>query len=116
MPLIPALRRKRQVDLCEFKASLVYKSSSRTAKTREAEAGGSLLRGPDYPGRSSETLSKKEGEGEEEEKEEKEKEEDTTKWEIKSNYLGWRDSSVAKSTDCSSRGPEFKSQQPHGDS
>ena len=25
MPLIPALRRQRQVDLCEFKASLVYK-------------------------------------------------------------------------------------------
>jgi hypothetical protein len=29
---------------------------------------------------------------------------------------GWRDSSVVKSTDCSSRGPEFKSQQPHGGS
>jgi len=28
----------------------------------------------------------------------------------------WRDSSVVKSTDCSSRGPEFKSQQPHGGS
>jgi hypothetical protein len=26
---------------------------------------------------------------------------------------GWRDGSVVKSTDCSSRGPEFKSQQPH---
>ena len=25
-PLIPAPRRQRQVDLCEFKASLVYKS------------------------------------------------------------------------------------------
>ena len=25
-PLIPALGRQRQVDLCEFKASLVYKS------------------------------------------------------------------------------------------
>ena len=25
-PSIPALRRKRQADLCEFKASLVYKS------------------------------------------------------------------------------------------
>ena len=25
-PLIPALGRERQVDLCEFKASLVYKS------------------------------------------------------------------------------------------
>ena len=26
---------------------------------------------------------------------------------------GWRDGSVLKSTDCSSRGAEFKSQQPH---
>jgi len=29
---------------------------------------------------------------------------------------GWRDGSVVKSTDCSSRGPEFKSQQPRGGS
>jgi len=29
---------------------------------------------------------------------------------------GWRDGSVVKSTDCSSRDPEFKSQQPHGGS
>jgi hypothetical protein len=27
---------------------------------------------------------------------------------------GWRVGSVVKSTDCSSRGPEFKSQKPHG--
>ena len=27
---------------------------------------------------------------------------------------GWRDGSVVKSTDCSFKGPEFKSQQPHG--
>jgi hypothetical protein len=27
--------------------------------------------------------------------------------------LGWRDGLVAKSTDCSSRSPEFDSQQPH---
>jgi hypothetical protein len=26
---------------------------------------------------------------------------------------GWRDGSAVKSTDCSSEGPEFKSQQPH---
>jgi hypothetical protein len=26
---------------------------------------------------------------------------------------GWRDGSVGKSTDCSSRAPEFNSQQPH---
>ncbi|KAL6087513.1 hypothetical protein STEG23_022166, partial [Scotinomys teguina] len=30
-PLIPALRRQRQMDLCEFKASLVYRARSRTA-------------------------------------------------------------------------------------
>ena len=29
-PLIPALRRKRQADVCEFEASLVYRASSRT--------------------------------------------------------------------------------------
>jgi hypothetical protein len=30
--------------------------------------------------------------------------------------LGWLDGSPGKSTDCSSKGPEFKSQQPHGGS
>ena len=29
---------------------------------------------------------------------------------------GWIDGSAVKSTDCSSEGPEFKSQQPHGGS
>ena len=29
---------------------------------------------------------------------------------------GWRDGSVVRSTDCSSKGPEFKSQQPCGSS
>jgi hypothetical protein len=29
---------------------------------------------------------------------------------------GWGNASAVKSTDCSSRGPEFKSQQPHGGS
>ena len=29
---------------------------------------------------------------------------------------GWRDGSMVKSTDCSSRGPEFNSQKPHGGS
>jgi hypothetical protein len=28
----------------------------------------------------------------------------------------WRDDSVVETTDCSSRGPEFNSQQPHGGS
>ena len=27
----PVLRRQRQIDLCEFEASLIYKASSRTA-------------------------------------------------------------------------------------
>ena len=30
MPLIPALGRQKQADLCEFEARLVYKGSSRT--------------------------------------------------------------------------------------
>jgi hypothetical protein len=28
----PALRRQRQVDLCEFKTTLIYKASSRAAR------------------------------------------------------------------------------------
>jgi hypothetical protein len=32
----------------------------------------------------------------------------------KKKKKGWRDGSVVKSTYCSSEGPEFKSQQPHG--
>ena len=32
MPLIPALERQKQADLCEFKSSLIYKVSSRTAR------------------------------------------------------------------------------------
>jgi hypothetical protein len=35
---------------------------------------------------------------------------------LKIGVLGWRDGSVVKSKDCSSRGPEFSSQQPHGGS
>jgi len=31
-------------------------------------------------------------------------------------FEDWSDGSVAKSTDCSSRGPKFNSQQPHGGS
>jgi len=34
-PLIPALRRKRQVDLCEFEARLVYRVSFRTARATQ---------------------------------------------------------------------------------
>jgi hypothetical protein len=35
---------------------------------------------------------------------------------IKPLCPGWRDGSAVKSTDCSSRGPEIKSQRPHGGS
>jgi hypothetical protein len=35
---------------------------------------------------------------------------------LKKKLEGWRDSSVVKSTNCSSKGHEFKSQQPHGGS
>ena len=35
MPLIPGLRRQRQVDLCESEASLVYRGSSRTARATQ---------------------------------------------------------------------------------
>jgi hypothetical protein len=34
---------------------------------------------------------------------------------LKNQLWGCRDGSAVKSTDCSSRGPEFNSQQPHGD-
>jgi hypothetical protein len=33
--LIPALMRQRQADLCEFKASLIYRLNSRTAKAEK---------------------------------------------------------------------------------
>ena len=53
MPLIPALRRQRQVDLSEFEASLVYKglpgqprlhreSVSRKTKQKSVKQSGSL--------------------------------------------------------------------------
>jgi hypothetical protein len=35
---------------------------------------------------------------------------------LKNVLLGWRDGLVVKKTGCSSRGPEFNSQQPHGGS
>jgi hypothetical protein len=35
---------------------------------------------------------------------------------IRVNIGGWRDGLVVKSTDCSSKGPEFNSQQPYGGS
>jgi hypothetical protein len=35
MPLVPALGRQRQEDLCEFEASLVYRVSPRTARATQ---------------------------------------------------------------------------------
>ena len=35
MPLIPALRKQRQMGLCEFEASLVYRASSRTVRATQ---------------------------------------------------------------------------------
>jgi hypothetical protein len=35
MPLIPALGKQRQVDLCEFKPILVYRVSSKTDKATQ---------------------------------------------------------------------------------
>jgi hypothetical protein len=37
MPLILALERQRQTDLCEFKASLLYIVSSETASAKRKE-------------------------------------------------------------------------------
>lgn len=34
----------------------------------------------------------------------------------KKEKQSWRDGLVVKNTECSSRGPNFNSQQPHGDS
>jgi hypothetical protein len=33
-PLVPAYRRQKQADLCEFQSTLVYMGSSRIASTR----------------------------------------------------------------------------------
>ena len=82
-PLIPALGRQRQVDLCEFETSLVYRGSSKI--------GSKATEKPCL-----------------------EKTKQTNKQ--KKNYWGWRDGSVVKSTTCSSKGPEFNSQKPHGSS
>jgi hypothetical protein len=35
MPLVPTPWRKRQEDLCQFEASLVYRVSSRTSRTTQ---------------------------------------------------------------------------------
>ena len=38
MPLVPALRRQRQVDFWEFEASLFYRVSSRTGLKKKKKA------------------------------------------------------------------------------
>lgn len=43
MPLIPTLRRERQVGLCDLEASLVYRVTSKTAK---ATQGNPVLKNP----------------------------------------------------------------------
>jgi hypothetical protein len=81
--------RGRQIS--EFKASLVYKVSSRTGRTAQRNPA------------SNKQKNKKTGR--------------LAGSAIKNVYhWGWRDGSVVKSTDCSSEGPEFKSQQPRGGS
>ena len=47
MSVIPAPRRKRQEDLCEFEASLVSRVSSRTARGLHREILA-ILKGADY--------------------------------------------------------------------
>jgi len=37
-PLIPTLGRQRQVNLCEFKASLIYRMNSRAARATQRNA------------------------------------------------------------------------------
>ena len=36
-PLVPALRRQRQAELCEFEAGLVYRVSSRPARSHRVK-------------------------------------------------------------------------------
>ena len=38
MPLIPALGRQTQMELCELEASVVYRANSRTARVFERDA------------------------------------------------------------------------------
>jgi hypothetical protein len=48
------------------------------------------------------------------------KKKDPVRWKLKGSLenklddVCWRDVSEVKNTDCSSRGPQFNSQQPHG--
>jgi hypothetical protein len=135
MPLIPEPGRQRQTDLCEFKACLVYKSRSclesqgyteetlsqktnkRTNKQTKQQwipvrvwwiwsaiSAPWRLQGWD-PTSKSKSGGKKSPFLEQYE-------------EVIKCYkmLGWRDGSAVKSTNYSSEGSEFKSQQPHSGS
>jgi hypothetical protein len=73
-------------QISEFEASLVYKMSSRTARATQRNPFS---------------------------KNQKKKKEKKKK---RMCLLGWRDGSEVTSTDCSSRGSEFNSQEPHGGS
>jgi hypothetical protein len=42
MPLIPALQRQRQADLCEFKASLVNRANSKTTRVIQRNPDSTL--------------------------------------------------------------------------
>ena len=98
MPLIPTLgrQRQRQENLYVFKASLVYRANSRKAKTASQRNRLNTLPSPPQKSIFHNGIS-------------------GLTHIVKEKLLGgWRDGSEVKSTDCSSRGPEFNSQQPHG--
>jgi hypothetical protein len=46
MPLIPALGRQRKADRCEFKTSLVYRTSCRTARSIDCVSEGKKQKQP----------------------------------------------------------------------
>jgi hypothetical protein len=79
--------------ISEFEASLVYKVSSRTARTIQRNPVSKTNKTNKQKTKTKKKKRRKECTG-----------------------SGWRDDSVVKSTVCSSRGPEFISQQPHGGS
>ena len=70
-PLIPAVERRRQADLCEFKASLVYSSSSRTARATCLETDKATQRKPVLKKTKRQKEIKKEGKREREREERK---------------------------------------------
>jgi hypothetical protein len=78
--------------ISEFKASLIYRVSSRTARTTQ--------RNPVLKNKNKN----------------KKKKQKNKKRERERDFWGWRDGSGVKSTDCSSRCPEFNSQGPHSGS